>query len=279
MDLIFPHHENEIAQSEAAHPEDCFARVWLHNGFLNIDKEKMSKSLGNVVKPRDVYLRNDPEALRYAFLTAHYRGPQTFEMEVRADKTLVFAGVDEAERRVDYLYATAERLSGFHGEGQCDPNLRELSSYRETIDKARAQVTAALDDDLNTPVALAKLGEVAKAANDLCELLQKRKKDPRLATEGAKLAVRCAEVLSSCVDVLGLMHTPGEVYRERTRERRLRVRGIDASFVEAKIGERQSARLSKDFARADAIRGELSALGVEVADGTDKTTWSIRVGE
>jgi cysteinyl-tRNA synthetase len=101
MDLVFPHHENEIAQNEAACP-DCgpVVRVWMHNGFLNMAKEKMSKSLGNVVKPRDVYKRNDPEALRYSFLTAHYRGPLCFDIDKTEDGEPVFPGVDEAERRI-----------------------------------------------------------------------------------------------------------------------------------------------------------------------------------
>jgi len=111
MDLVFPHHENEIAQSEAACPEQGnLAHVWMHNGFLNVDKEKMSKSLGNVIKPRDIYAANDPEALRYVFLTAHYRGPLAFDIEKKGGERFAFPGVDEAERRVDYLYATLERL-------------------------------------------------------------------------------------------------------------------------------------------------------------------------
>jgi cysteinyl-tRNA synthetase len=278
MDLIFPHHENEIAQSEAAHPEDgCFARVWLHNGFLNIDKEKMSKSLGNVVKPRDVYRTNDPEALRYAFLTAHYRGPLTFDIDERTDGSASFPGIDEAERRIDYLYSTLERLEAFDAEGPPDATVRDLAPYRAKVDGARALVGAALDDDLNTPVALAELGELAKTANDLCELLQKRRKDPRLVQEGAKLARRAREALISCADVLGLLRSPLEAYRTRTRARRLAARGLREELIDSKVEARARARQDKDFARADAIRGELSAVGVEIADATDKTTWTVRV--
>jgi cysteinyl-tRNA synthetase len=158
MDLIFPHHENEIAQSEAAHPgEGPLCRVWVHNGFVNIDKEKMSKSLGNFVTIRDVFARNDPEALRYFLLTVQYRGPIAFDTDKLADGRVVFAGVDEAERRVDYLYATLERLEGLgSGAGEAPAKApAELKAIGARVREARDKVRAALDDDLNTPVALA----------------------------------------------------------------------------------------------------------------------------
>src|SRR5262245_1060285 len=145
MDLIFPHHENEIAQAEAACPE-CgpFARYWMHNGFLNVDKEKMSKSLKNFVTPRDVYQRNDPEALRYLYLTAHYRGPLSLDIEKGTDDKPVFPGVDEAERRVDYLYATLERLELQSGPGEPDANVKEVASAREVASRSYERVLSAL---------------------------------------------------------------------------------------------------------------------------------------
>ncbi len=110
MDLIFPHHENEIAQSEAAWGAP-FARIWLHAGFVNVDAEKMSKSLGNFVTIAQILERNDGEALRYFLLGAHYRGPIEFDLEKLPDGRVVFPGVDEAERRVEYLYTTREALA------------------------------------------------------------------------------------------------------------------------------------------------------------------------
>ena len=109
MDLIFPHHENEIAQSESAWGPD-FSRFWLHNGFVNVDDEKMSKSLGNFVRIRDVLERNDQEALRYFLLGTHYRGPIAFDLSKLENERVVFSGVDEAERRLDYLYTTLDSL-------------------------------------------------------------------------------------------------------------------------------------------------------------------------
>jgi cysteinyl-tRNA synthetase len=278
MDLIFPHHENEIAQAEAACPEcGAFARFWVHNGFLNVDKEKMSKSLGNFVKPRDIYVRNDPEALRYVYLTAHYRGPLSLDIEKGADEKPTFPGVDEAERRVDYLYAALERLEMQGAPGDPDPRNKELATYREAAEKSHERVLAALDDDVNTPVALAEIGELAKAANDLCDLVQKRKKDAKLVEDGSKIARVAWDSLRASLDVLGLLHTPTPAYRERTRGRRLAVRGLTADAINQKLALRADARQRKDFAQGDAIRAELSALGVEIADSPQGTTWTIRV--
>jgi cysteinyl-tRNA synthetase len=278
MDLIFPHHENEIAQNEAACPA-CgpVVRVWMHNGFLNMNKEKMSKSLGNVVKPRDVYKRNDPEALRYSLLTAHYRGPISFEIDNAESGEPVFPGVDEAERRIDYLYATLDRLFLHDEAGEVDPKVKELAALRKTIDGAYGKILAALDDDLNTPVALAELGELAKSANDLCDLLAKRKKDAAFVREGSKLARAAKEAMTAGSRVLGLLGTPVATYRERTKARRLAARKLSAADIEDKIRERGEARQNKDFKRADELRAELTALGVDVADSPEGSTWSIRV--
>jgi cysteinyl-tRNA synthetase len=278
MDLIFPHHENEIAQNEAACP-GCgpVVRLWMHNGFLNMNKEKMSKSLGNIVKPRDVYRRNDPEALRYALLTAHYRGPLSFDVDKTPDGEPIFPGVDEAERRIDYLYSTMERLAAYGEAGEADPKVKDLATLRATIDAAQEKILAALDDDLNTPVALAELGELAKSANDLCDLLAKRKKDAALVREGGKLARAARESLCATAGVLGMLGTPANEYRERTRARRLAARRLSSDVIEEKLRQRTEARQKKDFARADELRGELTAVGIDVADSPEGSTWSVRV--
>jgi cysteinyl-tRNA synthetase len=277
MDLIFPHHENEIAQSEAACP-GCgpVARVWMHNGFLTVDKEKMSKSLGNFVKPRDIYRRNDPAALRYALLTAHYRGPMSFDIDKLEDGEVAFPGVDEAERRVDYLYGTLERLAPYTDRGELTPQIKDLLPLCQTIGQAEGKILSALDDDLNTPVALAELGELAKASNDLCDLLHKRKKDAALASQGNKLARAAREALVSTTGVLGLLGPPAHVYRERTRARRLAAKRLSPEKIEDKLRQRTAARKDKDFARADQIRAELVALGVDVADSPEGSTWNVR---
>jgi len=277
MDLIFPHHENEIAQAEAAYPGERFCRIFMHNGFINVDKEKMSKSLGNFVKPRDVYENNDPEALRYLYLTVHYRGPLNFDIEKREDGRIVFPGVDEAERRIDYLYGTLARLEAIAKPGEVDTKNKELAHYRDVLLQGRKRVAEALDDDLNTPVALAHIAEMAKAANELCDLALKRRKDARFVEAAGILAHHGYQALRSSLDVLGLLQTPADVYTQRTRERRLASRGITADVVEAKIAERTAARAARDFAKADAIRKELEELGIDVADSAEGSKWSVRV--
>jgi cysteinyl-tRNA synthetase len=280
MDLIFPHHENEIAQSEASHPgQGPFARVWMHNGFVNVDKEKMSKSLGNFVTIRDVLGRNDPEAFRYFLLTVQYRGPLTFDSVKLDDGRVVFPGVDDAERRVDYLYTTLERLDALAKQPAetAGKTPKEIAPLEEVIRGARGKVQAALDDDLNTPVALAAIAELAKAANDLCDLAVKRKKDKVLQGAAQALAAVGSAGLRSSADVLGLMVTEPAEYARRTRERRLRIRGLDAASIEKSIVDRTDARAQKDFARADAIRAELLARGVEIADTPEGTVWRVGV--
>jgi cysteinyl-tRNA synthetase len=283
MDLVFPHHENEIAQSEAAHPEAApFASIWVHNGFVNVDKEKMAKSLGNFVTIHDVYARNDPEALRYFLLTVHYRGPIAFDTHKRDDGRVVFPGVLEAERRVDYLYATLDRLEalgggGALGEGEPLPAKlpKDLAPITALAGEARARVDAALDDDLNTPVALSIIAEVAKAGNELADLAQRRRKDQEVARAAPALARRLGAALRASLDVLGLLSTLPAAYQARTRARRLALLHKTSEQIEAKLAERAEARLAKDFARADALRKELEADGIEVADSPTGTTWRV----
>ena len=277
MDLIFPHHENEIAQSEAADGRgEALCGCWVHNGFVNVDKEKMAKSLGNFVTIRDVYARNDAEALRYFLLTVHYRGPITFDTTKLETGRVLFPGIQEAERRVDYLYLAQGRLGALAAvtpDAASSRAPKELAPFEELAKTAAARVTAALDDDLNTPVALAVLGEVAKAANELCDLADKRRKDAELQRAAPGCAARLGAALAACLTPLGLLQTPTEAYRERTQRQRLALAGLTVADVEAKLAERTAARAAKDFARSDALRKELGELGVEVADSPTGMTW------
>ena len=278
MDLIFPHHENEIAQSEAAHPDHgALAKTWLHNGFLDIDKEKMSKSLGNTITLGDLLRRNDPEGFRYFLLGVHYRGPIHFDSAKLPDGRVVFPGVDEAERRVDYLVSVVERLSALIGSGltaSAKP-AKELAHVKTAVDKALADAEAGLDDDLNTPVAIAALGEIARHGHELADLTQKRRKEAGFAGSAGVLAGAILVAIHRVSDELGLLQSPPSEYRARTRERRLRIRGLTADVIQAKVAERTAARAAKDFARGDALRAELSALGVSLHDGAEGTVWTI----
>jgi cysteinyl-tRNA synthetase len=152
-----------------------------------------------------------------------------------------------------------------------------LAAIRKVMTSARDKVSAALDDDLNTPVALAVLAEIAKYSNDLCDLAIKRRKDASWVVCARQLARQALEVLDACTQVLGLLRTPHEQYVERTRERRLRLRNLSQAQVEAKISERAQARKNKDFERADALRAQLEDWGIEMADGVEGTTWKVLV--
>ncbi len=280
MDLIFPHHENEIAQSEAADPEQGdFARAWMHNGFVNVDKEKMSKSLGNFVTVRDVLERNDPEAFRWFLLTVHYRGPIQFDTDKLADGRVVFPGVDEAERRVDYVYATLGRLSELSADAAGIPDKLAAGLHEPRVELGRAMQRAqdALDDDLNTSVALAELGEIARLGNDVCDLTIKRRKDAAFVTGARTVAAETLGLIDALARQLGLLAATREEYAQRTRERRLLLRGLSAGDIDAKIQARTAARQSKDFAKADELRQELEAQGVSLRDGASGTEWSVGV--
>ncbi|MDB4938282.1 MAG: Cysteinyl-tRNA synthetase [Labilithrix sp.] len=275
MDLIFPHHENEIAQSEAlTGPE--FSRVWMHGGFLEIDKEKMSKSLGNFVTIKDLLERNDPEGFRYYVLGTHYRGPLSFDVEKKDDGRVVFPGVDEAERRMDYLYSTRDTLATIaNGTGPADSNV--LQGQAKVVDEAREGVLSALDRDLNTPQALSVLAELGKAANEIVMQYPKLKKDPAKLAAVQGLAAKAVRAIAAACAPLGLMQAESEEYWVRTRARRLRLRGLEAAAVDAKVVARTEARKSKDFAHADALRKQLAEWGVEVFDAGDTSTWKITI--
>ncbi len=275
MDLIFPHHENEIAQSEAAWGEP-FARLWMHTGFLNVDAEKMSKSLGNFVTIAQILERNDGEALRYFLLGVHYRGPVNFDVEKRPDGRVVFPGLDDAERRVEYLYATrAALVATASGSGAAIDGGAPAKVVRE----AAGRVLAALGNDLNTSVALSVIGEVARVGNDLVQQASKQKKDARALAATRGLAAATVEALDACCAPMGLMQASSEAFVERTRARRLRLRGLAASAIQAKVKQRADARAAKDFAGADAVRLELAQLGVELQDvpGGGETKWTVAI--
>ena len=280
MDLIFPHHENEIAQSESAFPDaGPFARCWLHNGFLNVNKEKMSKSLGNFVTVPDIFKRNDPEGFRWFLLTAHYRAPIQLDTAAHGDGRIVFPAIDEAERRVDYLYSTVERLADLGAPTLASQEKlpKDLLPLAESIRQSADDAEMALLDDLNTPLAIAALGELLKTGNELCDRRQKRKKDGAFVAAAQVLG---ADVLSAVRDVterLGLLQSEAADYRDRTRRNRAARRGLTQSAISQKVTEREAARQAKDFARADALRDELLRWGVSIKDTPTGPQWHIDV--
>ncbi|GAA3923370.1 cysteine--tRNA ligase [Luteimonas lutimaris] len=225
VDLQFPHHENEIAQSECAHGGATFARFWLHNGMLNFGGAKMSKSLGNIEKVHDLVRAHPPEALRYALLSAHYRQPLDWSPAL----------VEQSLRTLDRLYGT----------------LRDLGDIAATPE-IPAAVEAALDDDLNTPQALAELAAIASAARKAGDHDERVRLKSRLLGAGLALGL--------------LQQVPADWFARGAGS------GDDAR-IQALVDERAAAKKARDFARADAIRDQLAAEGILLEDTPQGVRW------
>ena len=239
-DLIFPHHENEIAQSEGALGRPL-ARFWLHNGFLNINQEKMSKSLGNFFTIREILEEFDAAALRHYFLASHYRSPMDFSKE----------GLSEAARATDRIYETFERLGhSANTREQAVPDSALLESFRQEM-----------DDDFNTPRALALIFDEVRALNRLLD----EKKTQGVEKRGAALRAMC--------DTLGLLR---DGYSERKKQRFLKKGNLTAVQIEESIGWRDRARLEKNWQEADRIRDELGREGIVLEDTAKGTLWKVK---
>ncbi len=263
LDLIFPHHENEIAQSECA-TGHRFARCWMHNGFININDAKMSKSTMDDMGWRKTYfvLRNvlehvDAQGVRLWLLGTHYRSPLNFEIaaddENSPNPKVRFPGLEEAERRAEYFYETRARLAAKFGD-KAPPTYGK--PVTPAIQALRDAFTAAMDDDLNTAGALAPVAELFKRANELCD---GGKKD-------APEAQAVLDAIAYVTDVLGVGEGDPEAFFQRVRARRVKARGIDPAEIDGLVTARNDARKGKDFARADQIRKDLLARGIEVRD-------------
>jgi cysteinyl-tRNA synthetase len=239
-DLIFPHHENEIAQSEGAFGRPL-AHYWIHNGFLNINQEKMSKSLGNFFTIREILEDFDAAALRHYFLSSHYRSPMDFSKE----------GLREAARATDRIYETVERLSrALPGIERADPDSGLIEAFRREM-----------DDDFNTPRALALIFDEARALN---RLLDDRKAG---AAEN-----RGAAILSIC-DTLGLLH---DGYAEGKKQRFLKRGSLSLAQIENFVSRRDRARQKKNWPEADRIREQLSQHGILLEDTPEGTMWKVK---
>ena len=227
-DLIFPHHENELAQSQCAHGGD-YVRYWMHNAYLDIDGEKMSKSLGNFRMVRDLLGQFRGEVLRFALLSAHYRSALNFSAEL--------------------LQQAEASLTGLYGA------LREVQDVGVDmeVELAGEAFYAALNDDLNTPVAIAELHALARELN-------KAEAADKPALKGRILAAG---------DLLGILQERPEDWFQATAEEG----AITADEIEELIAKRQQAKLDKDYAGADEVRELLKSRGVALEDSREGTKW------
>ncbi|MDB4953283.1 MAG: cysteinyl-tRNA synthetase [Myxococcales bacterium] len=265
QDLIFPHHENEIAQSQGADGEGTFARYWMHNGFLNFAGEKMSKSLGNVFNADQIADAVGGEALRFFCVQHRYSSPVEFDVET-VEGGVRFRSLEEADRRLSKFYKTLQRIDllvgqgGDAGEGAVVPGADTL------IPRSRE----ALADDFNSPVVIALLGETMKLANQLLDEgkgIDKQVRRRSLARIGRELRL--------VGEAVGILLAAPQTYLTERRERLVRTNKIEVAAVQGKLAERTAARAAKDFARADAIRVELTAMGVELLDTPAGTDWQV----
>jgi cysteinyl-tRNA synthetase len=238
-DLMFPHHENEIAQSEAASGLPL-ARYWLHNGLLTVSGEKMSKSLGNFFTISEILETNDPVALRQLFLSSHYRSPMDFSPEA----------LDEASKAADRIYETIERVARGRRQKVDVPESALIDAFR-----------GEMDDDFNTPRALALIFDEVRALNRLID----EKKSPGLERRAAALRSMC--------DALGLLQ---EGYLERKKQRWLRKGFVSLREIEELISRRDGARKEKNWQEADRIRLELQSKGVVIEDTPGGTIWKVK---
>jgi len=229
QDLQFPHHENEIAQSEG-YSGKPFARYWMHNGYITVDDEKMSKSLGNFFTVRDILKEYEGEVLRYFLLSAHYRGPINFSRDLMEQSKNALERMQNAKANLVHLMeAGAGELS--------DSEKCALAGYG----KYRQKFIDAMDDDLNT----------ADAISAVFELIRDINTDSKQGASAA-FAKQAWQLLDELTGVLGLLRTSEEAPLEQD--------------IQSLIDERQQARAQKDFARADAIRDELAARGITIKD-------------
>ncbi len=252
-DLIFPHHENEIAQSEGASGKP-FVNYWLHNGFVNINQEKMSKSLGNFFTIRDILKRYNPEVLRFFILSAHYRSPIDF-----SDQNLVDAEAG-LSRFYESLLAGDEAIEG-----------AEIGIAAEDGQKLDENYRAAMDDDFNSALAIAHLFEAVRTVNRLIATRKFRKKAELVATV-ADLLPR----IRTFGEVLGILQSDPLTWLDQQRVAGLADLGVEVSEIAVAIEARLQARQAKDYARGDEIRDELDARGILLLDTAKGTSWKLK---
>ncbi|MFQ3574391.1 MAG: cysteine--tRNA ligase, partial [Thermodesulfovibrionales bacterium] len=256
-DLIFPHHENEIAQSEAFTGKE-FAKYWIHNGFITIDKEKMSKSLGNFFTIREILQKYDAEIVRCFLLSSHYRSPLEFSEEQ----------LKESESLLDRFYTSLERIDDYlkYGAGKKKRERNEVVNIKEEMEETLGNFYNAMDDDFNTALALGVVFDFLRTVNRYIDSL------PALE-EAVSVLTRAKDLIAIFSGVLNIFNKTPKQWQLAL----LGTKGITISIDEItkKIEERNTARKQKDYKRADEIRDELEKTGIILEDKKEGTVWKV----
>jgi cysteinyl-tRNA synthetase len=248
-DLIFPHHENEIAQSEAVHNAP-FSRYWMHNGFVNVDNQKMSKSLKNFLMIKDILKSYQPETVRLFLLSSHYRSPIDF-----SDQNL-----RESDKALDKIYALLKRLDQELGLSEADESTPAGDYWHAFCE--------AMNDDFNTAKAIGLLFGLVKDANRIVDM------GARSSDATAALTTMTADLLRMG-QILGIVQLPWQVFYENREAGRLEDAAITPEAIDKLVAERSAARKNKDWKRADEIRNQLEQKGIVLEDKADGTHWKV----
>ncbi len=259
-DLIFPHHENEIAQSEAASGE-IFVNTWIHHGFVTIKDEKMSKSLGNFLTIREMLERYSAETLRLFIFSAGYRTPLDFSDQAMKD----------AEAGVDKIYTCLAALADLPHQGS-DNNPAIGKKDRAKLEKLGERLESAMDNDFNSAQALGYIFDGVKTINKICGTLPSSP-----AQADLQLLGDCAETITKFMNILGLINQDPRQYVQDKQDKLLTTLSITPAEIETLIAERNQARTDKNWSRADEIRDMLLEHHVEMMDGGEGTTWQVKV--
>lgn len=249
-DLSFPHHENEIAQSEGIFGKP-FVKYWIHNGFVNIDQEKMSKSLGNFLMIKDVIKTYHPEVVRLFLLSNHYRSPIDF-----TDKAM-----DEARSGLDKIYAFLERT---------EEKIGLISNQDVETGDCWQRFCEAMDDDFNSARGIGILFDTVRSINRLLDQYQNN------LSQKIKKTIQSnqADILR-IGNVLGILMEPPKVYFDKKRFQGLEQKSIDPAVIDKRVKEREEARKAKDWEKADQIREQLADMNIILEDRPDGTIWKI----
>ncbi len=256
QDLAFPHHENEMAQSEAAFGRQ-FVKYWVHNGFVRVNSEKMSKSLGNFVTIGEIFSGFLPEVLRFFLLTKHYRSPLDYSTQYLL----------EAEKAVKRIYSTIELLEAAMSRNKWSKK-GHFSQVHEEIQEMERKWDQAMDDDFNTAEALGHVFSLVRLANKMCE-----NKSFSKCESGREIMDRILRIIKSWGRVLGLFNKPSSEFLGQLKSIRCTRSNLDQHHIQSIVDRRQLARKNKDFALADNLRDELLQMGIEVMDTPEGARW------